>query len=331
LEAYVSVLEDQGQTDLIAQYAAALGDNAISRYALFLSELPVSASSHERRDALFRAQEFGLDVRQVALSTADMCMDRAFKALPKLPGPYPPVSSDPRKLSDAEQALINATDWLTFQESTYLPAIVRINTVLRYFLGMGNLHACNELRERRPATLRDDPPGGPSDRYEYLHVERFFVAWAALGLADHRGSQLTRPMAHSQAREREIDQYETALKGAQEQVLDLLTHGWLQLEHLGECSDAARESELARVREIYIPELIIRLHRSLYESRTLIPRNIKSALLLANTVADSRYELYDAFQNPYGNRLGEYLQCVRAAILGGLEGGGSDPFGVVAA
>ena len=74
--------------------------------------------------------------------------------------------------------------------------------------GMGNLHACNELRERRPATLRDDPPGGPPDRYEYLHVERFFVAWAALGLADHHGSQLTRPVANSQARAREIDQYE---------------------------------------------------------------------------------------------------------------------------
>lgn len=68
-----------GQTDLIAQYAAALGDNAVNRYALFLAELPVSAYPHERRDALFRAEEFGLDVTQVALSTADMCMERAFK------------------------------------------------------------------------------------------------------------------------------------------------------------------------------------------------------------------------------------------------------------
>lgn len=72
-------IQDQGQTDLIAQYAAALGDNAVSRYALFLAELPVAASPHERRDALFRAQEFGLDVTLVALGTAEMCMDRAFK------------------------------------------------------------------------------------------------------------------------------------------------------------------------------------------------------------------------------------------------------------
>jgi nuclear pore complex protein Nup107 len=75
----VRLQQDHGQINLIAQYAAALGDNAISRYALFLAELPVSAHPHERRDALFRAQEFGLDVTLVALSTADMCIERAFK------------------------------------------------------------------------------------------------------------------------------------------------------------------------------------------------------------------------------------------------------------
>ncbi|KAF8573972.1 hypothetical protein K439DRAFT_890278 [Ramaria rubella] len=329
LEAYVSVLENQGQTDLIAQYAAALGDNAVSRYALFLAELPVSASSPERHEALFRAQEFGLDVTQVALSTADMCLDRAFKSLPKLSVPYPPVLSDPRELSEHEKALINAVDWLTFQESTYQSATVRINAVLRYFLSSGNLHACNELRERRPIMLRDDASGNPTDRYEHLHLERFFAAWAALELAEHRGSQLTRPLENGHTREREITLYESSLEKGKDHVVDLLTHGWLQPEQLGESPDRSRESELSRVREMYTPELVIRLHRSLYESRTLIPRNLKSALLLANIVADSRYEIYDAFQNVHGNRLGEYLQCIKQAVLGGLEGGGSDPFKIV--
>ena len=66
---------------MIAQYAAALGDNAVNRYALFLAELPVSTTPHERRDALFRAQEFGLDITLVALETAEMTMDRAFKVI----------------------------------------------------------------------------------------------------------------------------------------------------------------------------------------------------------------------------------------------------------
>jgi nuclear pore complex protein Nup107 len=58
----------------------------------------------------------------------------------------------------------------------------------------------------------------------------------------------------------------------------------------------------------------------------MIHRNLKRALALANTVADSRYKLYEDFINQSGKRLGDYLGAVRRAILGGLEGGGSDPF-----
>ena len=116
-------------------------------------------------------------------------------------------------------------DWLAFEESTYPYAVVRINSVLRYFMckssglsrrsltkrflpqGAGNLFACQELRERRPEKLRDDPPGSPADRYEYLHFERFFVAWAALGLSEHLAAQTTRP-GRIQHKDREVEKYE---------------------------------------------------------------------------------------------------------------------------
>lgn len=58
-------------------------------------------------------------------------------------------------------------------------------------------------------------------------------------------------------------------------------------------------------------------------------RNLKHTLLLSNVVADSRYKLYEDFVARDGRRLGDYLQLVREAILGGLEGGGSDPFRVL--
>lgn len=53
--------------------------------------------------------------------------------------------------------------------------------------------------------------------------------------------------------------------------------------------------------------------------------NAKLALKLANIVADSRYKLYDDFVGEGGIPLSEYLGAVRQAIIGGLEGGGSDP------
>ena len=85
-------------------------------------------------------------------------------------------------------------------------------------------------------------------------------------------------------------------------------------------------------------------------------RNLKRALNLANIVADSRYRLYDDFlgmdvdedigplqkqleeqqaqvmgrKRVRKTRLGDYLSAVRQAVLGGLDGGGSDPFAMVA-
>jgi nuclear pore complex protein Nup107 len=56
---------------------------------------------------------------------------------------------------------------------------------------------------------------------------------------------------------------------------------------------------------------------------------LKLALDLANIVADSRYRIYEDFVNQDGRRLGDYLGAVRQAILGGLDGGGSDPFRII--
>jgi nuclear pore complex protein Nup107 len=56
---------------------------------------------------------------------------------------------------------------------------------------------------------------------------------------------------------------------------------------------------------------------------------LQLALDLANTVADSRYKIYEDFANQDGRRLGDYLGAVRQAVLKGLEGGGSDPFRVI--
>jgi nuclear pore complex protein Nup107 len=57
--------------------------------------------------------------------------------------------------------------------------------------------------------------------------------------------------------------------------------------------------------------------------------NLRHALQFANIVADSRYRLYEDFTSQPGRRLGDYLQAVRQAVLGGLEGGGSDPLRVL--
>lgn len=59
-------------------YAGALGDNAVERYAMFLTSLELSADITERRLALTRAKEHGLDMERVAIVTAERTMEKAF-------------------------------------------------------------------------------------------------------------------------------------------------------------------------------------------------------------------------------------------------------------
>lgn len=72
-------------------YAGALGDNAVERYALFLTSLELAADAAERKNALVRAREHGLDVERVAVATAERTIERAFGVslaqpfLPRLP------------------------------------------------------------------------------------------------------------------------------------------------------------------------------------------------------------------------------------------------------
>ena len=140
-----------------------------------------------------------------------------------------------------------------------------------------------------------------------------------------------------------------------ERVVKLLTTDWLVPEpDAGGATGDRRLRELTRIRQIYVPELVLRLHVLLLESRAQIPqcvappsplfsprltrcpprvaacRNAARALALATLVADSRYRLYEDFALN-GHSLAVYLGAVRTAVLAALEHGGSDPFMAAAA
>lgn len=59
-------------------YAGALGDNAVERYAMFLTSLELSADIKDRKLVLTRAREHGLDVDRVAVVTAERTIGKSF-------------------------------------------------------------------------------------------------------------------------------------------------------------------------------------------------------------------------------------------------------------
>ena len=159
LEAYLRVLENAGQRELIAMYAGALGDNAVERYALFLTSLELAGDATERRLALTRAREHGLDIERVAIVTAERTIEKTFtvgrchslqkrrqkrigaetrrvgQILPPAKGPLPSIMGLEPAPTDAEILLLRSIEWTTFLESTYDTALEQANVILRYFLG----------------------------------------------------------------------------------------------------------------------------------------------------------------------------------------------------
>ncbi|KAI0795934.1 nuclear pore protein 84/107 [Abortiporus biennis] len=326
LEAYLQVLERAGQRELIAMYAGALGDNAVERYAMFLTSLELTADIHERKLALTRARDHGLDMELVAVATAERTIGKTFEKLGPAKGPLPSLVEPQPEPSNLEWLLVRSIEWTTFMESTYSTALEQANVILRYFLACGRLQLAKRLLEILPPellTIRDSEELA----MEYMHYRQFFTVWDSL---DRIGEclKMESPGMSKDTKAAWLNDYKTLISQAREQVIKLLTTEWL-IPDMDRNGADQRTRQLVRIRQIYIPVLIIRLHEILYDSRRKLPENLKHALMLANIVADSRYRLYDDFVPEDGRRLGDYLVHVREAILGGLEGGGSDPFRVL--
>ncbi|PPR04880.1 hypothetical protein CVT26_012721, partial [Gymnopilus dilepis] len=343
LEAYIKVLEDAGQRDLIALYAGALGTNAVQRYAAFLVSLGLSADVEERRQALTRANEHGLDVVQVAKTAAERTIGEAFGILPELKDPLPSIVKLQPPPNDAELFLLRSIEWTTFMPETYQLALEQATVILRYFLGAGRIQSAQSLLALLPDALTS--LSTPEEiATEYLHYRQFFVIWELIErVTECQGREAVVMQGTGGGSQREVraawvGELRDLIDQAHDRIMRLLTTEWLIADIEGDQRAAAvkRSEDLVRIRQIFIPELIIKLHFMLFSSRKVIPENLKRALDLVNVVADARYNLYDDFvggsgsgKRRGGRTLGEYLGAVRQAVLAGLEGGGSDPWRIV--
>lgn len=325
LESYLRVLEDAEQRQLIAMYAGALGDNAVDRYAHFLVSLGLTADTSERKLALTRANEHGLDRNRVAIATAERTIAGAFDQLEEPRGALPSVITGSDSPTDAEEFLLRSIEWTTFYEETYDVALEQTNVILRYFLAVGKVQAALSLLEMLPPGLADISE--PEERAtEYLHYRQFFVIWETLErVVEHQGQAVDVQSMSKDEKAQWLGRYRAAIDQAHEQITVLLTTEWL-ISGVDPMAADRRKRDLIRIRQIYIPELIIRLHFALVESRQWMPENLRRAMELVNIVADARHRLYDDFMTGKGRRLGEYLGAVRQAFVAGLEKGGSDPF-----
>ena len=89
-----------------------------------------------------------------------------------------------------------------------------------------------------------------------------------------------------------------------------------------------RSAELRRIRQIYIPDLVMRLHNLIVSQRHHSSSYLQRALDLSKIVAAEDNHVYEEFFGKEGSpyRLIAYLERVKEASLAVLETGSSNPF-----
>lgn len=246
LEAYLSVLEVKGQRKLIAMYAGALGDNAVDRYAHYLSTMELSVDSKARGDTLADAAKYGLDTVRVAEKAAEMSVSRALEALASsssltsLPNL---AETEEVELDGAEEVLFRALEWTTFQDETHALALKHANIALRYFLStffyqtitsylfvdfplsllpdIGKVSVARVLLRTHQSTV-SHPPKGEFNSYVVL-----FNAWDVLSRA-HAQTDIMTMQLRRESRAQSVHDYKKALEAARTLVCeDVLKQDWL--------------------------------------------------------------------------------------------------------
>lgn len=221
--------------------------------------------------------------------------------------------------------LIRSLEWLTVVPETYPEALRRSNDVARYFLALGKANAAHALLQSLPDIAGSDEDDEDNQLLEHAQYIRLFAIFGAHDEIDSVLARTPKPTATKVEQHAWCKALLAAVDRVDADTRSLLTSSWLRFPATG-----ARRKELRRIRQIFIPDLVLRLHHRLVDNRGTLPdaRLLQRALDLTKLVAAEEYHVYDEFlgrdQNPF--RLVAYLEQVREASLAALEDGGTDPF-----
>lgn len=315
LQAYITILEEEGNDALIAMYASEMQKGgAEDSYAQFLRAMNKHATMMERFTALQSGTDHNLDVSQVAngvIQPTLKIIQYKMSSERSLPFNKPQQTT----ISDQDMEIIRSLEWLVFDEATYGDAVTAANLYLRYYLGDNNLIASRAILSSLPSGLIDSMSSrDPSDRLENQVLEfQFHVI-------------LINALSALEKAEKEWQLNGFLINPAYDGIVELLTKsGWTTFRTIGD--DDLRRLTFDRVKRLFAPEMLMRLHNLLMISG--LTQNIDRAIHLPTIIANESYEIYPLFIRPDGSgdvKLAEYLEAVRKATMDVFRRGGNDGF-----
>ncbi|KAL1412723.1 Nucleoporin nup84 [Vanrija albida] len=332
LEAYLRVLEQRDNDTLVAMYAACLREgNGEESYARFLRSMDPNATRQQKQEALLRAKQYNLDVAVIAKETVRLILEDAFAFIPSLSTDQPDITSFSASLTDRDVQLIRSIEWLTMVPETLAEALLRSNDVARYFLALGQANAAQALLKTLPdfsALDADADADHDGQLVEHTDYRKLLATFAVHDLIEEVQSRTPKATATKVEQLNWRKRLFSVIEQVNSDTRDLLISDWLNFPVQSRSTySTQRRKELRRIRQIFIPDLVLRLHAQLMDNKQLFPQLLQTAIDMTKLVADEEHKVYVEFlgqdNKPY--RLVAYLDRVREASMAVLEGGSSNP------
>ncbi|OZJ01557.1 hypothetical protein BZG36_05342, partial [Bifiguratus adelaidae] len=274
LDAYIEQLISRGKLSVVALYTSRLTDEGLitQKYADFL--LALEADKQTRYDFIDLAEKRGLDIFNIlsdtyfndtsdALSKEIQSLSR-METLPLFTG----------RVSEQDQRLIRAIEWLTYSPQQYHDALIQCNRLFRRLLLQGKVDAAKQLMQSLPPAIiqADDTMDGAEPSQPVLeHVQYrslldcllLYATWKDVAIQEPKEDTLAHRVALYAKASEGTKQVRTLTDEATTAMERLLTSDWLKF--------ATDLEEFAQLRMLYVPALVFSLHNMYYTTKDTIP------------------------------------------------------------
>lgn len=321
LKSYVELLSYQNKPHLVPIYISFLpSDVAIETYSFLLANL---TDPEMRKEHLMLGKKYKLDLENSIRAAVDRVFSETEDAY--IPGPDMQLIDE---VSDTDIRLYRSVEW--FIDAAMWPDAVHSSVYLyRQFLISGRIRSANEFGNRVSSSAilkkydayivgRSSEGIAVSDaeRLEIMEYERLITCLNEFNTWNSHYSQLpSRKKGISKAWQDDALQlihtiYSTVCE---------LSSSWMIAVLDSYESQEQQYDMVYRLRETYVPYLIMELLTVLIEARVVHGRFLKQAVELSNLVASEDGQLYRLFLN--GGNLQFFMQRICDAFVDGIASG----------
>ncbi|CEG67441.1 hypothetical protein RMATCC62417_03871 [Rhizopus microsporus] len=295
---------------ITAIYASKLPlDAQVSVYSRFLEEF--DGDKEEVSILLLLGKQQGLAMNDILKQVSSNTLQKALYESSKVKS-LQNYRLENDEMDDFAYTLLDALGWLKSQDLC-LELFKTANVIIRQILGMRRLYLVEKVTDvvEEMEMYCSKTKDMEKEFAEYLSHKRLvntfklFEEWTDLIQSSPQDSGSLSDLQKVVSWRHEV---QTQTEILERELRFLLEGGWL-----GEHTDETRHISKATLREIYIPDLVIKYHQLLHLSSSVIPENLQKSRQMNTYVTVKHRELYDDIM--VANRMKQVIKEFSKSLL----------------